>query len=405
MKLNQLKGLNATQIAEIIDCDEAHRSHLERFTALPWPDKGSETYRYADLERVWDRDLTHLHSVPATPRASKSLVITDGTVTEAPSGVRVRMIDQSDVDTEHHDPLYYLGHTLSEQIIEVTLEEGTPLSIEHHLHTPNALIAYRIVLVGAPNTHTAVTERFVDMAGEGSLLLYGYDVCVAQDATLTFTRDQTLLADRYTALASHAFDVADNGTLIFGSFDFGSGHGLGQMRVVLGEHAHVTAAHLLYADEEARRGTVSHIVHRGAHSTSRQSAKNILGGRAWGIFDAIIRVEPTAPHTKAHQNNKAILLENGAYMAAKPQLEIYIDELEASHGSTTGQLDPRQMFYLRSRGIKENEARKMLILAFANEIIDSIADANTREQLHASFEQAYYGQTHLECLETCHGCE
>ena len=405
MRLSQLNGMDATQIANIIGCDAVRRSHLERFVSLPWPDKQSEPYRYADMERVWDRELTHLHPEPLTPRPSKSLVIRDGIVTEAPSGVGVRMINWSDVDAEHHDPLYYLGHALSERVIEVTLEEDSALTIEHHLHTPNALITYRIVLKSTPNTHTAVTERFVDAAGEGSVLLYGYDVRIPRDATLMFTHDQTLVADRYTTIASHAFDVDKGGTLMFGSFDFGSGHGLGQMRVVLGERAHVTAAHLLYADGQAQRGTVSHIVHRGAHSASRQIAKNILGDRARGIFDAIIRVESTAHHTQAHQNNKAILLESGAYMASKPQLEIYIDELEASHGSTTGQLDPKQMFYLRSRGISEHEARKMLILAFANEIIDSIAHANTREQLHASFEQAYYGQTHLECLETCHGCE
>jgi len=92
-------------------------------------------------------------------------------------------------------------------------------------------------------------------------------------------------------------------------------------------------------------------------------------------------------------------------MASKPQLEIYIDDLEASHGSTTGQLDEAQIFYLRSRGIAKEEARKMLILAFANELIDALEEDGLRERLHASFEQAYWGETHVSCMETCHGCE
>ena len=91
-------------------------------------------------------------------------------------------------------------------------------------------------------------------------------------------------------------------------------------------------------------------------------------------------------------------------MASKPQLEIYIDDLEASHGSTTGQLDKAQLFYLRSRGIKEEDAKKMLILGFANEIIDSIENEDMRECVHASFESAYYGKPQLACLQTCGGC-
>ena len=95
-----------------------------------------------------------------------------------------------------------------------------------------------------------------------------------------------------------------------------------------------------------KRGTVSQIVHVGEHSTSKQEAKNILDGEARGIFDALIRVEHSAKFTKAEQNSKAILLHEKAYMASKPQLEIYIDELEASHGATTGQLDKKTTLLL-----------------------------------------------------------
>ena len=92
-------------------------------------------------------------------------------------------------------------------------------------------------------------------------------------------------------------------------------------------------------------------------------------------------------------------------MASKPQLEIYIDELEASHGSTTGQLDGKQLFYLQSRGISAVEAKRMLIQAFANELIDAVDGEMIREILHRDFDEAFYGQTRVECIETCHGCE
>jgi Fe-S cluster assembly protein SufD len=410
MKLSQLRGQSPTQIAQSLGTHLHNPEALERFAALPWPDKRSEAYRYADLDRVWERDLEWVRTQSAPPRTTRALVVTDGIVTEVPENVTVQTIDPVTVDPEHHDPLYYLSHALSPRVIEVTIASDVHLRIEHHIHAHGALAAYRIVLRVAEKTQASLSERLVDMSlgqpdRDGTVLLYGYDVHIARDASLTWVGERTSTCEGAVVIASHAFKVASQGRLWFGQYDFGSGQGVHQLRFVLDAYARVDLAHLLYATANARIGTVSTVVHRGAHSHSTQVAKNILGDTARGIFDALIRVEPSARYTVAHQNNRAILLDDGAYMAAKPQLEIDIDELEASHGSTTGQLDAQQLFYLRSRGIDEQTARKILILAFANEVIDTIADANTREQIHARFEQAYYGEAHLACLETCHGCE
>jgi Fe-S cluster assembly protein SufD len=79
-------------------------------------------------------------------------------------------------------------------------------------------------------------------------------------------------------------------------------------------------------------------------------------------------------------------------MVAKPQLEIYIDELEASHGATTGQLDEKQLFYLQSRGISGQEAKKMLVIAFANTLIEKVKDVRHQEKVLESFEKAFYAK-------------
>ena len=84
-------------------------------------------------------------------------------------------------------------------------------------------------------------------------------------------------------------------------------------------------------------------------------------------------------------------------MASKPQLEIYIDELEASHGATTGQLDQKQLFYLQSRGISYLEARKILVIAFANTLIGTVKDTRQQDRIKASFEEVFY-KGHKEYL-------
>ncbi len=379
---------------------------LEAFCALPFPDKKSETYRYADTQEIFDTERTRIipqqGEVAPDPRR---VVIVDGVVVSAPDGVAIAFEETDAATKGHFDPLYSLSHALSAPTIVLHPTEVDTLEIQHRYTQPDALLAYRIRIETTANTSVQVYESFFDAQATGSVILYGIDVRVARDATLRWIKNQTLGSTHSRVFASHYADVGENGTLDLSTYDFGSGQGLATLEVVLDAHAISSLHHLVYATEQARRGTVSRVIHRGHHSHSDQVAKNILRHDARGIFDALIKVEHSAPKTIAHQNNQAVLLDEGAYMASKPQLEIYIDDLEASHGSTTGQLDPKALFYLRSRGIGEEEAKKMLILAFANTLIDRIEDKVLREWIHQSFEAVYYGQSHVACLETCHGCE
>ncbi len=406
MKLTALRGLTPEQVADAWGLPPASIPSLSRFSALPFPDKKSETYRYADLKEILEADVTRI--VPQQGEIasdSRRVVIVDGAVISAPETVAVTFEDGDLAAASHFDPLYYLSHAFSAPTIVLRPIEGATLEIHHRYTRPDTLLAYRIRIETKANTSVQVYESFFDAQATGSVILYGIDAHVARDATLSWIKNQTLGSTHSRVFASHHAAVAENGTLDLSTYDFGSGQGLATLDVMLERYATSTLHHLVYATNHARRGTVSRVTHRGDHSRSDQTAKNILRHEARGIFDALIQVEHTAPKTVAHQNNQAVLLDEGAYMASKPQLEIYIDDLEASHGSTTGQLDPKALFYLRSRGIGEEEARKMLILAFANTLIDRIEDRILREWIHQSFEAVYYGQSHMECLETCHGCE
>lgn len=105
---------------------------------------------------------------------------------------------------------------------------------------------------------------------------------------------------------------------------------------------------------------------------SRERFKGILYGKGRAVFDGRILVDKQAQHTDAHLTNDNLMLTRDAEVDTKPQLEIYADDVKCSHGTTVGQLDPEQVFYLRSRGIGAGAARKMLCLGFAGEIIDTI---------------------------------
>jgi len=389
MNLLELKNKNQQEVAELLDA-KSRDILAQRLVTLGMPSKKSEEYRYFDVEKLLDVDYKTLNYVPKTLEVSEKIEIVDGVVVAAPKGMRVYNEACQQIDMDHFDPLYYLGHLLSPQTIKIELDGDVEVEIEHKYTQSDTFINYRIVLYNQANRHSTVYENFISDDISNTFVLYGYDMHIAQDSTLRVVKMQNMKDNRYAMVASHKVNVAKNANAILKSFDLGGDQALQLLKVELAERAHVDAGHLLYLNANSKRGTVSQIVHVGEHSTSKQEAKNILDGEARGIFDALIRVEHSAKYTKAEQNSKAILLHEKAYMAAKPQLEIYIDELEASHGATTGQLDRKQLFYLQSRGISYVEARKMLVIAFANTLIEQVKDSRHQERIQSAFEEVFY---------------
>jgi len=115
------------------------------------------------------------------------------------------------------------------------------------------------------------------------------------------------------------------------------------------------------------------VMHNFAHCTSRVDFRGILAGKGRAVFDGRIAVQKAAQKTDAHLSNKNLLLSSDAEVDTKPQLEIDANDVKCSHGTTVGQIDPSQLFYLRTRGIDEAQAKRMLCVGFANEILQKLS--------------------------------
>jgi len=123
------------------------------------------------------------------------------------------------------------------------------------------------------------------------------------------------------------------------------------------------------------------VEHLKPHGDSRQHYKGILDGHSHAVFTGRINVHKDAQKTDAKQTNKNLLLSEDAQIDTKPQLEIFADDVKCTHGATIGQLDEDAIFYLRSRGIREDAARGVLLLAFAQESVDKVRPAPLRSRL------------------------
>lgn len=138
-------------------------------------------------------------------------------------------------------------------------------------------------------------------------------------------------------------------------------------------------------------GHVDHFTtvdHAAPHCTSAQEYRGVLGDRSKGVFRGRVVVRPGALKTDARQSNPNLLLSETASIDTRPQLEIYADDVRASHGSTIGQLDADSLFFLRARGIAESEARVLLTRAFATAVVDAIRDPGLRDDVTRRVDEA-----------------
>ena len=149
----------------------------------------------------------------------------------------------------------------------------------------------------------------------------------------------------------------------------------------LGEGCETEIYALAYLKGEDAVTTETHVKHAVGGGTSNQLIKFVLDDHSRGRFIGDLKIVKDAQQTEAHQTNRNLLLSEEAEMRTQPQLEIYADDVKATHGASTGQLDESALFYMQQRGIDKQKARQLLVNAFMKDVLNTISDETLREQL------------------------
>jgi Fe-S cluster assembly protein SufD len=217
-----------------------------------------------------------------------------------------------------------------------------------------------------------IVENFYTIGSGESFTNGVMEIVIEQDATLEHYKIQNDAAHANQVSTTHIRQIGKSYVHTV-TISLNGGIVRNNLNVVLeAEHCETHLYGLYFIGGETHVDNHTLVDNVTPHSFSNEFYKGIIDDNATGIFNGKIMVQPLAQKTNAYQSNKNILLSDGASVNTKPQLEIFADDVKCSHGCTVGQLDEEGMFYLRSRGIREEKARSLLVHSFAMDVLEHI---------------------------------
>ena len=247
-------------------------------------------------------------------------------------------------------------------------------------HSGDTIHPRNLILAGADSKATVI-ESYLATGGAAYFTNAVTEIIAGDNAALEHVKFQDEAGDAFhMATIAGEFGRASNVTVH--SFALGAKLSRNNIRTRLAGEGLECILNGLYLTRGEQLADHHMIVeHAQPRCASHEYFNGILDDKSKGVFHGRIYVHPVAQKTDAKQTNKNLLLSDDATADTKPQLEIYADDVKCTHGATVGQLNDESIFYLRSRGIPENTARRMLIHAFAGEIIERVKCEPVREQL------------------------
>ena len=391
---------------------------IARFAALGFPARKTEAWKYTDISKVLRREYK-LHLGAAAAKVSADdlapyrvpgldahlIVLVNGRYSEAlseigdlPDGVIVTGFAKA---TEAHADLVnahfaqYADHengvftalntAFTQDGVFIYVPKSTvvekPIHVLSVISTDeDAMLQPRHLIVVEENAQVKLIETSETLTETATFENIVTEVFVGQHAHV----------DLYEIQDEHA------GSLVTNTFAYQQDHSIFRSSVFTlsgdmvrndanilpdGEHceSHLYGLFLGTGNMHVDNHTV--VDHAKPNCFSSELYKGILDDKSTGVFNGRVLVRQDAQQINAYQSNKSILLSDTAHMYSKPELEIYADDVQCSHGATTGQLDKDAIFYLRSRGLSEKQARALLLVAFARDVLETIRIEPLREML------------------------
>ena len=239
----------------------------------------------------------------------------------------------------------------------------------------------RNLIVVEQNAHVQIIERHQSLTQNAALTNVVTEIFADRYATVDYYKIQN---DHTSAsLVDNTFiEQQSESTVAVHTFSFGGKVTRNNLNFYqMGEHINSTLKGITIIEGKQHVDHHTLVHHTAPNCESHQDYKGIFNERAVGVFNGKVVVEKDAQKTNAYQQNNNVLMSDRSTINAKPQLEIFADDVKCSHGCTIGQLDEQALFYMQQRGIPKKEARALLMYAFANTVLESVKIPEVKERI------------------------
>ena len=359
------------------------KNALDKFLELGLPLYRSENYQRTDLSAMLDEAWEYGSAEYSDNRDEITL----------PEGAYLGNLKQSPIALKSikslaQDPIAQLVEGLNEEATLLYLPKGAriekPYEVESFLMSNGRVLEARrviIVLDEGASLEMLVKER--NVGDHVSMSLQSIEIYLSKGAKLSYTDlEQTSeLSRRISTLHLHQEEESDAN---INFFSLTNGKTRNNYHCDLaGEGANLQLGGFIVNSDKEHTDNFSFISHSVPHCTSTELFKYVLRDDSYGVFTGRILVAIDAQKTQAYQTNNNLLLSKTARMQAKPQLEIYADDVKCSHGMTTGQLSEQALFYMQQRGIAKDEAKRLLSIAFSEDVLLHLDREELRDEVRA----------------------
>ncbi len=361
---------------------------LEELNKFDFPGKRQEEWKYSvppfasEKFRFLEEPEANAALPDKLPEDATRLVFVDGkfqaelSSREFPAGMKVSETGRSSIRPYEENIFGKLNESTTSRFgFQIEIEKNAQIErpvLLIHCQTGNAggsWIQPFISISAGAHSQSVFAEIWNNSASGNSVANIVNEIKLDQSAHLSWLHFQNTAADSICINQTRGSLAAD---AQFRHMVLSLGNGFSRNNLDLhieGKGAHADLFGLSLGNEKSHCDHHSFVHHAAENSTSNQLYKGIFAGKSSGVFNGKILVDQIAQKTNAYQSGRNILLSGDAKVFAKPQLEIFADDVKCSHGATIGQLDEEPLFYLRSRGLDLASARLLLVRAFASEIL------------------------------------
>ncbi|MGE9516176.1 MAG: SufB/SufD family protein [Solitalea-like symbiont of Tyrophagus putrescentiae] len=377
---------------------DINKSALQTIKHHGFPSKNNEKWKYIDIKQYIDNILLSdpLERNTVAPLESQSncvigknaILLTDGVMTQdlykGIKGVNIG-VSTNYIKDKNEDFILTLNQSSIQNIINIditdTLKE--PLYLTHTFSNNPLLVSYKININVAKNVSAAITEIFISNSNINQLITY--------DLSINLDDNAKVENSRFNSINNSSVFLSNISSIINKEAEFTNINISASKASLIKNHincylnkdlAKVNLYGLNMINKQNVVDNQTAVFHNVSNCTSNELYKYINKNNATGIFNGKIYVAKDAQQTQAFQQNKNILLSPDAIIHAQPQLEIFANDVKCSHGCTIGQLDRESIFYLKTRGVCEEDAKNMLIDAFMSDILEIINDDQLRNDIY-----------------------